>query len=54
MLARGQVCVVSAELHRRPHLPHWQQLKATGLAAHPHLRLCTDFPLEAAEFFNDA
>jgi hypothetical protein len=53
MLERGKVCVVSAELHRRPHLEHWNQLQATGLVSHPRLTLCTDHPVAAEEFFNE-
>jgi hypothetical protein len=53
MLDAGQVCIVSAELHRRPHLEHWQQLKNMGLASHPRLSLCTDLPVDAKEFFSE-
>jgi hypothetical protein len=53
LLAQGEVCVVSAELHGRPHLPHWQQLRATGLSRHARLSLCTDLPVAAKEFFNE-
>lgn len=50
-LAQGKkVAVVSPELHRRPHLPLWQMLKA--LHDHPHLYLCTDLVTQAEEFFN--
>jgi len=51
MLDQGEVCVVSAELHGRPHLPHWQQLRAMGLSGHARLALCTDLPVQAKEFF---
>lgn len=53
MLEAGQVCIVSAELHRRSHLAHWQQLRAMGLSSHPRLSLCTDLPVDAKEFFSE-
>lgn len=47
-----EVCIVSPELHRRPHLALWQQLRAARLHLRPGLRLCTDFPDDAKEFFH--
>lgn len=44
------ICVVSSELHKRPHQALWDQLKPH--AAHEGLMLCTDFPDAAAQFFN--
>jgi len=52
LLELHPVCIVSDELHRRPHLPHWEFLKSSGLAAHPSLSLCTDHPVQAREFFD--
>lgn len=46
-----QVCLVSPELHRRPHLALWTQLRDSGLHRHALLSLCTDFPADAKEFF---
>jgi len=54
LLQKHPVCIVSDELHRRPHLPHWRFLLSSGLAAHPGLSLCTDHPDQAREFFQDA
>lgn len=52
-LAQGkQVCIVSPELHRRPHLALWQRLRDAGLQRHAGLSLCTDFPLDAKEYFS--
>jgi hypothetical protein len=52
-LAQGkQVCLVSPELHRRPHLALWQRLRDAGLQRHPALSLCTDFPQDAKDFFH--
>lgn len=43
LLARGKrVCVVSPELHGRPHDDLWRALEPR--AAHPGLALCTDRP----------
>lgn len=53
-LAQGKaVCVVSPELHRRPHLDLWRRLRAAGLHRHAALSLCTDFPQAAKDFFDD-
>lgn len=45
-----QVVVVSPELHRRPHLPLWQKLRA--LKDKSKVYLCTDLIFEAKEFFD--
>lgn len=47
-----RVAVVSPELHRRPHLELWRFLKANNLHLNTLISLCTDFPLEAKEYFN--
>lgn len=52
LLDRHPVCVVSAELHKRAHLPHWEFLAASGLSQHAGLSLCTDLPLDARAFFH--
>jgi hypothetical protein len=53
-LAQGkQVCIVSPELHKRPHLALWQRLRAAGLQRHPGLSLCTDFPSAAKDYFSE-
>lgn len=50
LLARGKrVCVVSPELHGRPHDAVWRSLERW--AAHPGLALCTDHPEQARAFF---
>ena len=49
-LANGkEVCVVSPELHGRPHQLAWDKLKQ--LNSLNELYLCTDFPDQAKEFF---
>lgn len=45
------VSIVSPELHGRLHLPLWQKLRDWGLHRHAGVCLCTDFPLEAKEYF---
>jgi hypothetical protein len=53
LLAQGKaVCIVSPELHGRPHLALWQSLHASGLHTHTGLSLCTDLPREAQEMFH--
>jgi hypothetical protein len=47
------VCIVSPELHGRPHLALWQRLRAWQLQREPQVTLCTDLPLDAKEFFRE-
>ncbi len=49
--AGKSVCLVSPELHRRPHLAVWEKYRPIARRAENRLMLCTDFPLEAKEFF---
>ena len=52
-LAQGKaVCIVSPELHGRPHLPLWHSLCEAHLQQHASLCLCTDFPVQAYEVFH--
>lgn len=46
-----QVAIVSPELHGRPHHNLWTFLKINQLHQNPLISLCTDFPLEAKEYF---
>lgn len=46
-----RVCVVSPELHRRPHLPLWQQLSNIPSSCASGLLVCTDHPHACSEFF---
>lgn len=51
-LAAGKaVCLVSPELHGRPHRAWWEALRANDLHGEPLLSLCTDFPTDAKDFF---
>ncbi len=47
-----QVAIVSPELHRRAHLELWRFLKENNFHQNNLVSLCTDFPLEAKEYFN--
>lgn len=54
LLAKGKkVAIVSPELHRRPHKELWERLRAHGLHRDVNVSLCTDFPLDAKDFFHD-
>lgn len=47
------ICIVSPELHKRDFLSQWSIIRdVVALGISPHLfKICTDFPLEAKEFF---
>lgn len=47
-----RVCIVSPELHGRPHRPLWERLRGAGLHRSAALVLCTDFPVEARDVFH--
>ncbi len=47
-----EVCLVSPELHGRPHIPFWNRLRSSPIANHPSLMLCSDIPEEARNYFN--
>lgn len=47
-----QIAIVSPELHRRPYLNLWHFLKESNFHQNDLVSLCTDFPLEAKEYFN--
>lgn len=50
--ADKRVCLVSPELHRRPHFNFWTMLESSGLSNHPDLMLCTDLPQQASNHFS--
>ena len=50
--AGKQVCLVSPELHKRPHIPFWEHLRAHPVHHSDQLILCSDLPETAAEFFS--
>lgn len=47
-----EVAIVSPELHGRPHQSLWTRLRDWGLHLDPRVSLCTDFPLEAKDWFS--
>ena len=47
--ANKRLCIVSPELHGRPHLPIWKKIKS--LPRWTQLMLCTDLPEEALIYF---
>lgn len=47
-----RVCVVSPELHGRPHQDLWNRLRDTVDTNHRAVMLCTDTPDDANNFFN--
>lgn len=50
----SMLCIVSPELHGRPHKPGWTELQAfleMEGSPRPALLLCTDFPEQAAKRF---
>lgn len=48
------VCLVSPELHNRPHLAFWERLLESPLVKDDRLLLCSDIPEQARLFFNHA
>ncbi len=46
-----RVCIVSPELHRRPHQGLWAMLRDAGLDRHDGLMLCSDVPEDAVRYF---
>jgi len=47
------VCIVSPELHGRPHEKLWSNLKKQNAHKIKNLSICTDFPDLADRFFNE-
>jgi len=48
------VCLVSPDLHKRPHLSLWKTLRGADISlsdGDDALALCTDYPVEARAFF---
>jgi hypothetical protein len=48
---RKQLCIVSPELHGRPHLERWKKYRTWDKSLRNRVMLCTDFPDQAEEFF---
>ncbi len=49
-----QICIVSPDLHKREYLKEWQHYKEIEQElVIDNLMICTDYPEEAKEFFNE-
>ncbi len=50
-----KICIVSPELHKRDFKKEWQEYKEMSkkLKGGDNLMICTDYPLQAKEFFNE-
>ena len=48
---KKQVVLVSPELHGRPHLALWELIRAHHLHRNNLVSICTDFPMQAKEYF---
>ena len=46
------IAIVSPELHQRPHAEIWNLVKKNKFHLNSMMSICTDFPVEAREFFN--
>ena len=47
-----KIAIVSQELHGREPYYHWDIIKGFSDAVKSHLILCTDYPVQALEYFN--
>lgn len=47
------VCIVSPDLHKREYKEFWSKLKIFDIVKSDKLILCTDYPEEARDFFNE-
>jgi glycerophosphoryl diester phosphodiesterase len=51
---KKKICIVSPELHKRPYINFWEELKKMNNKLDlSKVMLCTDHPEEARVFFND-
>ncbi|EAC1801573.1 hypothetical protein D6231_04410 [Campylobacter jejuni] len=50
-----KICIVSPELHKREFKKEWQEYREISkkLKSGDNLMICTDYPLQAKEFFNE-
>lgn len=47
--AGKQVCLVSPDLHKRPHQECWEEIANWQIREHPEFMICTDFPEDATK-----
>lgn len=50
---KKQIALVSPELHGRPYLPLWELIKAHDFHRNGLVSICTDFPMQAKEYFHE-
>jgi hypothetical protein len=50
--AGKKVCLVSPDLHKRPHQAFWERLASWTVSSSENFILCTDFPEDARRFFH--
>lgn len=48
-----KICVVSPELHHRPHIDFWKRLSSMPFVRRDDIMICTDYPDEARRFFSE-
>jgi hypothetical protein len=48
---KKQIALVSPELHGRPHQPLWKLIRANDFHRNGLVSICTDFPMQAKEYF---
>ena len=47
------VCIVSPDLHGRDNKSCWSLLADSSVLSHSKMMICTDYPLQAEEYFNE-
>ena len=47
------VCIVSPDLHGRDNKSFWPLLADSSVLSHSKMMICTDYPLQAEEYFNE-
>jgi glycerophosphoryl diester phosphodiesterase len=47
------ICLVSPELHKRDHKEFWRFLKDSNLYKNVNIMICTDYPDEARQYFEN-
>lgn len=50
---KKEICLVSPELHGRSFKQVWKKYRSFGLDILDKIMLCTDYPMQAREYFNE-
>jgi glycerophosphoryl diester phosphodiesterase len=53
IIKNKKIAIVSPELHNRPHLETWEFIKKNNYHKNTSVSLCTDYPKQAQEYFNE-